>query len=112
MDMENQNFYSLNERIYSNNNDVLFNIVTQLEKVIIDLNNYSLINNIIIQLRNIIIIINNMIKNNKIMFEEFKKDIKKYHYDMNNKLQNLKNIISNMNQNNINNFNNLNNKYK
>ena len=107
--MENPNIYSLNERKYSKNNNILFSIVTQLEKVINDLNNNSQINNIIIQLKNIIIIINNAINNNKIMLEEFKNDVKKYHYEMNNKLINLEKIISNMNQNNINNFNNLNN---
>ena len=54
--MENQNIFSLNERMYSNNNNILFNIVSQLEKVINDLNNNRQINNIIIQLKNIIMI--------------------------------------------------------
>ena len=68
------NNLAANNNSYSNNNDILFNIVKQLESIVNDLNNNKQIDIIINQLNNIIIIMNNVIKDNNKIIELMKKD--------------------------------------
>ena len=56
--------FILNKNIYSNNNNILFDIINKINNVNDDLNN-SNINIIINRIINIIIVINNIIKDNK-----------------------------------------------
>ena len=61
----NQDTFLLNNKVYSNNNNILFDVINKLENIVYDLNNNKQINIIIKQIRNIIIIMNNVINENK-----------------------------------------------
>ena len=63
--MEDGNSFIINNKIYSNNNNILINIVKELENISNDLNNNTKLNKIIQQIRNIIILINKVINDNK-----------------------------------------------
>ena len=102
--MEEQNIFNLNNQIYSTNNEILFNIAKELEDVINVLKNNKKIDNIINQIKNIIDIVNNAIINNNKMIEIIRQDIKRYHYDMNKKIEKILSNVNNLN-NNVNNMN-------
>ena len=71
--MDEQNiFNSLNNKIYSNNNNILFDIVNKLENIIKDLNNDIIIKRI----KDIIIIMNNLINDNNKNIELIRKVFK------------------------------------
>ena len=63
--MEDDSFI-INNKIYSNNNNILISIVKELENISNDLNNTKF-NNIIKQIKNIIILINKVINENKLI---------------------------------------------
>ena len=92
------NILSLNNNAYSNNNDILFNIVKNLESIVIDLNNNKQIDIIINQIKNIIIIMNNVIRDNKKNIDLIRKDINNMIY----KFEKIENNIPNNNSNIIN----------
>ena len=73
------NFFMLNNKIYSNNNDILFDIVYKLDNIVNDLNNKKHIDIVIKQIRNIIIIVNNIINETQKNKEEIKEDIRNMH---------------------------------
>ena len=83
------NNFILNNKIYSNNNNILFEILNKLENIIKDINNDIIINRIkdII----IIIIINKLINDNKKNIELIRKDIQDLHNYINNNFKELKN---------------------
>ena len=116
--MEDENIILLNNEIYLNNNNILLSIINQLQNIINDINNNKQINIVINQLKNIIMLINKVIIDNKKNLDQIRNDIKRYHYDMSNKMQNLENIMKNnnmakMNNNNQNmNLNNINSNLK
>ena len=62
--MEDDNSFIFYNKIYTNNNNILINIVKELENISNDLNNNIKINNIIKQIRNIIKLINKVINDN------------------------------------------------
>ena len=100
MGSQNDSNSSLNEKIVSNNNEILFKLVSDLNNIIEDLTNNKKIDNIISQLKNIIIIINNIINDNKKLLEQVRQDIKDYHNDVNNRLEVMEHLILDMNNNN------------
>ena len=53
--------FIINNKIYSNNNNILINIIKELENLSNDLNKNDKLNNIIQQIRYIIILINKVI---------------------------------------------------
>ena len=63
--------FELNNNIYSNYNDILFEIINKLENVIKDINSDIIIKKI----NDIIILINVIIKDNKKNIELIRKDI-------------------------------------
>ena len=65
------NILNLNNKSYSNYNNILLEVVNKLENIINDLKNKKQVNIIIKQIRNIVIIVNNLIN-------EKKKDIGRY----------------------------------
>ena len=83
--------FILNNKVYSNNNYILFEVVNKMENIVNDLSNNSCINKIIEQIRNIIIILNSFIKENKNNFDLIRKDINNLRQDIIN--GNLKKII-------------------
>ena len=83
--------FILNNKVYSNNNNILFEVVNKMENIVNDLSNNSCINKIIEQIRNIIIILNSFIKENKNNFDLIRKDINNLRQDIIN--GNLKKII-------------------
>jgi hypothetical protein len=97
--MFNEDILMLNNKAYSNNNNILLDIINKLQNIVNDLYFNKEINNIIYQIKNIIIIMNNVINNNKKNTEEIRKDISKLHKDMINQFNNLK--LNNNNSNNI-----------
>jgi len=105
MGSQNDSNSSLNEKIVSNNNEILLKLVSDLNNIIEDLTNNKKIDNIISQLKNIIIIINNIINDNKKLLEQVRQDIKDYHNDVNNRLEVMEHLILDMNNNNNNNNN-------
>ena len=105
MGSQNDSNSSLNEKIVSNNNEILLKLVSDLNNIIEDLTNNKKIDNIISQLKNIIIIINNIINDNKKLLEQVRQDIKDYHNDVNNRLEVMEHLILDMNNNNNNNKN-------
>jgi len=100
MGSQNDSNSSLNEKIVSNNNEILLKLVSDLNNIIEDLTNNKKIDNIISQLKNIIIIINNIINDNKKLLEQVRQDIKDYHNDVNNRLEVMEHLILDMNNNN------------
>ena len=78
---------ALNNSMYINNNDILFDIVNKLEDIIKDINNDIIINRI----RDIIILMNNLIKDNKKNIELIRKDIEELSNKMMNNFKELKN---------------------
>ena len=89
------NSFILNNKIYSNNNNILFEIMNKLENIIKDINNDIIIKRI----KDIIIIINKLINDNKKNIELIRKDIQDLNNNINNNFKELKN---NINQNIIN----------
>ena len=53
--------FILNNKVYSNNNNILFEVVNKMENIVNDLSNNSCINKIMEQIRNIIILLNSII---------------------------------------------------
>ena len=90
--MFNEDILMLNNKAYSNNNDILLEIINKLQNIVNDLNCNKEINNIISQIKNIIIIMNNVINNNKKNTEEIRKDINNLHKDMINQFK-MENIL-------------------
>jgi len=86
------NSFILNNKIYSNNNNILFEIINKLENIIKDINNNIIINRI----KDIIIIINKLINDNKKNIELIRKDIQDLYNHINN---NIKELNNNINQN-------------
>jgi len=84
--------FILNNRVYSYNNNILFEIVNKLENIANNLTNNLDLNNIIEQIRNIIIIINKVIKDNNKNIILLRKDINNLRQDIfNHTLKNEKN---------------------
>ena len=96
--------FSINNIINKNNNDFLFTIINQLEKVINDLNNNKQLNNIIIQIKNIIEMMNKFILENKNNIESIKKENKEFHNSIIDKFDELKSNMSKKNENEIQNI--------
>ena len=63
--MDNQNILILNNKAYSNNNNILFDIINKLNNIVENINNNIQSDIIINQIKNIIIIMNNVINDNK-----------------------------------------------
>ena len=93
--MDNQNYLTINNKVVSNYNDILFNIINKIQNVIDDIDNNKKVDIIIKQLKNIIILMNETIKQNL----KNNEDIKKINENINNRFQNLENIIFNNNKN-------------
>ena len=89
--MEDGNSFIINNKIYSNNYNILINIVKELENISNDLNNNTKLNKIIKQIKDIIILINKVINDNKNNINLIRNDI-----------YNLQKIIINNNNNYIN----------
>ena len=87
--MEDENSFMINNKIYSNNNNILINIVKELENISNNLYYNTKLNKIIEQIRNIIILINKVINDNKNNINLIRNDI-----------YNLQKIIINNNNNN------------
>ena len=85
----NQDTFILNNKVYSNNNNILLDVINKLENIINDLNNNKQINIIIKQIRNIIIIMNKVVDENKRNNEKIREDIKNLHNDTIEKFQTL-----------------------
>ena len=85
--------FTLNNNMYSNNNNILFDIVNKLENIIKDINNDIIIKRI----RDIIILMNNLINDNKKNIELIRKDIKDLNNNMMNNFKELKNNNNNGN---------------
>jgi len=83
--MENDTF-NLNNKIYSNNNNILLGIINDLQQII----NYSKDNKIIKRLGDIIIKMNNIINENKKNTELIRKDISILYEKLNKQLNDLK----------------------
>ena len=96
--------FNINNTINKNNNDFLFIIINQLEKVINDLNNNKQLNNIINQIKNIIVMMNKFIIDNKNNIESIKKENKEFHNNIIDKFDELKNDMSKKNENQIQNI--------
>ena len=91
-----QNIFNLNNKIYSNNNNILLEIIKDLQQII----NYSKDNIIIKRLSDIIMKMNTIINENKRNTELIRDDISKFYNQMNKKFENLNNkseIIYNSN---------------
>ena len=93
--MENQIRFNINNEIYSNNNNLLLDVVNRLENLLTE-NNLQII---IPRIKDIIIIINKVISNN----EQIRKDIQNLNNNINEKFKNLElninnNIINNNKQ--------------
>ena len=72
----NQDIFILNNKAYSNNNNILFDVVNKLDNIVNDLNNNKKIDIVIKQIKNIITIINNTITENRKNNENIRKEIK------------------------------------
>ena len=91
----------LNNQIYMNNNNQLFDIINKLESIVNDLKFNKYNNNVIIQIKNIIMILNNIINENKKNMEEIKLSLQYLGQNMNDIKQEIKDIkYYNQNQNN------------
>ena len=91
----NENLFSLNNKIYSNNNNILLEIVNELQQI-----NNSINNNIIIKrISDIIMKINYIYNENKKNLELIRKDIYILYSQLNQKFEQLNNNMNNnMNQ--------------
>ena len=87
-----ENLYTLNNKIYSNNNNILFEIINELQEIMKSFNNKILIK----RLSDIIIKMNNMINDNKKNFELILNQITMLQNRMDKKFDELK-----INNNNI-----------
>ena len=94
--METQNIFTLNNKIYSNNNNILLNVIAQLQNIINDSKNDININRI----KDIIIILNNIIKQNEKNTKEIIDYISKLDTNINKNLNDIKNNINNINNKN------------
>ena len=93
--MDNQNYLTINNKVVSNYNDILFNIINKIQNVIDYIDNNKKFDIIIKQLKNFLILMNETIKQNL----KNNEDIKRINENINNRFQNLENIISNNNKN-------------
>ena len=82
-----QDIFNLNNKIYSNNNNILLGIINDLQQII----NYSKDNKIIKRLGDIMIKINNIINENKKNIELLRKDISILYDKLSKQLNDLKN---------------------
>ena len=91
----NENIFSLNNKIYSNNNNILLEIINELQQI-----NNSINNNIIIKrISDIIMKINYIYNENKKNLELIRKDIYILYSQLNQKFEQLNNNMNNnMNQ--------------
>ena len=91
----NENIFSLNNKIYSNNNNILLEIINELQQI-----NNSINNNIIIKrISDIIMKINYIYNENKKNLELIRKDICILYSQLNQKFEQLNNNMNNnMNQ--------------
>ena len=91
----NENTFSLNNKIYSNNNNILLEIINELQQI-----NNSINNNIIIKrISDIIMKINYIYNENKKNLELIRKDIYILYSQLNQKFEQLNNNMNNnMNQ--------------
>ena len=91
----NENLFSLNNKIYSNNNNILLEIINELQQI-----NNCINNNIIIKrISDIIMKINYIYKENKKNLELIRKDIYILYNQLNQKFEQLNNNMNNnMNQ--------------
>ena len=80
-----QDIFNLNNKIYSNNNNILLGIINDLQQII----NNSKDNTIIKILSNIIIKMNNIINDNKKNLELIRNDISKLYNQMNKRFDKL-----------------------
>ena len=85
--------FILNNKVYSNNNNILFEVVNKMENIVNDLSNNSCINKIMEQIRNIIIILNSVIKKNKKNIDLIRKDFNNLRQDIINGNLKKNNII-------------------
>lgn len=74
-DENKENTIILNNKSYSNNNDVLSEIITKLEKVVTDLGKTKKDSNIVNKIKEAIEMTNKVINDNKSNFEEIRKDL-------------------------------------
>ena len=84
--------FDLNNIIYEQNNNILYDIIKQLEKIINDLNSQTKIDMIIKQIKNIIIIMNKVISENKKNTEQLRKDINLLNSNMISYFQKIYNV--------------------
>ena len=77
---------TLNNKIYNNNNYILFDIINRLDNIIKDINDDIIIRRI----RDIIILINNLIIDNKKNIELIRKDIQNLNTSININFKELK----------------------
>ena len=96
--MNNENIFSLNNNAYSNNNDILLEVVKKLENIVTDLNKSNKIDVIINRIKDIIIIINKVIIENQKNIELIRKDIKELN---NNVIENFNKLKSNNKDDNL-----------
>ena len=89
--MEDNIIFKLNNKIYSNNNDILLDVISKLENIIND--SKSDIN--IKRIKDIIIILNNIIEQNKKNTKEIINYIAKLDKNINNNFKEIKDIIIN-----------------
>ena len=87
--MNDEDKFALNNIIYSNNNNILFDGINKLETIVTDLNNNRQINIIIKEIHNIIKTMNNVINENRKNNAQIREDINK----LNNDIINNNNII-------------------
>ena len=83
-----QNFFHLNNKIYSDNNNILLGIIEDLQQIISTYNDNILIE----RLRDIIIAITKIINENKKNTELIRNDISNLDIKLNKKFDELKNL--------------------
>ena len=67
--------FILNNKAYSNNNNILLDLISKLENILNDLNNNKEISIIIENIKNIIKIIDNVIIENRENYEKIREEI-------------------------------------
>ena len=88
--MDNGNIFNLNNNAYSNNNDILLEVVQKLENIVTDLNKSNEMDIIINRIKDIIIIVNKVITENQKNIELIRKDIKELNTNMSENFNKLK----------------------
>ena len=85
--------FGLNNYLYTNNNEVLLEIINRLENIIKDVDN----NIIIKRIKDVIILTNKLISDNKKYFGLIRQDIQKLNTNINDKFEELQNKMNNCN---------------